>query len=138
MKDFYNICKDLQKILQDMISLDGKNNMDFDFRELPFEGYELDTKMYSDETEAWFNRIDNKLEGLHIYIPEEIVKENLELGQHKIIVAVEVFMRRSHYKTFLDLEDIELVSRPNNEESAYKKVADGILNAIFKDRKLEV
>lgn len=109
--------------------------MELDFRKLLFEGYKLDTKMYSDETEAWFNRTDNKLEGLHIYIPEEIITENLGFGQHKIIVAVEVFMRRSRYKMFLDLEkDIELISRPNNEEDIYKKVADSILQAVFKGR----
>lgn len=117
--------------------------MELDFRKLPFEGYELDTKMYSDETEAWFNRIDNKLEGLHIYMPEETIKKSLEFGQHEIIVAVdEILPQQEPYTTLIDLEkDVGVISfdDSSDEKEIYKKLAGRILQKAFEVyRKLEV
>lgn len=139
MKDFYSICKDLQKILLDIAALDKEDEkMEFDFRKLPFEGYELDTEAASSNEEAWFSRND-RYENIHIYVPEAVLIDVLTPGQEEEIVVVEVFVGFQHPKVFI-LNLVDCVGAVNSfsEEEIYKKVADSILQAVFKDRKLEV
>lgn len=111
--------------------------MNFDFRKLPFESYELDTEADSNEEEAWFSRTDSYID-IHICVPEAVIVDSITSEQEEEIFVVEVYVGSQHSKVYiLNLAGCAGLVSGLSEEEIYKKVADSILNVVFKDRKLE-
>lgn len=111
--------------------------MNFDFRKLPFESYELDTEADSNEEEAWFSRTDSYID-IHICVPEAVIVDSITPEQEEGIFVVEVYVGSQHSKVYiLNLAGCAGLVSGLSEEEIYKKVADSILNVVFKDRKLE-
>lgn len=111
--------------------------MNFDFRKLPFESYELDTEADSNEEEAWFSRTDSYID-IHICVPEAVIVDSITPEQEEEIFVVEVYVGSQPSKVYiLNLAGCAGLVSGLSEEEIYKKVADSILNVVFKDRKLE-
>lgn len=138
IKILNSIIEEAKKIIEEIESEIETSENEFDFRKLPFTDYKLVNDVSSNSRDAWFEKINNEDDSIHIYVPEFVNIDDVSSDDYKYITVVEILKGCEHYKTMvLNAKTWIADSEKLGIEQNLKDMAEYILVWGFKDREAE-